>query len=203
MPCLAFGAQIIKLFKQNNIVSCLPKIKYPKFLLLILTFVIAYVLFIGRDLLFLQQALLGLGYLGSFFAGIFFVCGFTAAPATAILLIIAKQQNIIVSCLVGGIGSVIGDLIIFKSIRHSFHDEIDELSKEEISLQIGRSIPSSLKKYLAVIFAGIIIASPLPDEIGVSLLAIATKISQKKFIVLSYVLNTIGIFIVLLIGLKA
>jgi uncharacterized membrane protein YdjX (TVP38/TMEM64 family) len=148
----------------------------------------------------LQQVLLDLNYLGSFFAGIFFVYGFTAAPATAILLIIAKQQNIIISCLVAGIGSLIGDLIIFKIIRHSFQDEIDELSKEEISLQIGRSIPGSLKKYLAVIFAGIIIASPLPGEIGVSLLAISTKISQKTFIVLSYVLNTIGIFVILWIG---
>ncbi|MDD5163502.1 MAG: hypothetical protein PHD95_04820 [Candidatus ainarchaeum sp.] len=176
------------------------KIRYPKFLLLILTFIIAYILFSGRNLLFLQQALLALNYLGSFFAGIFFVYGFTAAPATAILLIIAKQQNIVVSCLVAGIGSVIGDLIIFKIIRHSFQDEIDELSREEISLQIEKSIPGFLKKYLAVIFAGLIIASPLPDEIGVSLLAMATKISQKKFIVLSYVLNTIGIFVILLIG---
>jgi len=50
------------------------------------------------------------------------------------------------------------------------------------------------------IFAGFVIASPLPDEIGVSLLAGTTKISTRTFAILSYFLNTAGIFIVLLAG---
>ena len=178
----------------------MPKIKYPKFLFLIITFVFAYLIFFSQDFVFLRELLSETGLFGSFIAGILFVYGFTAAPATAVLLIIGQQENIVISGLVAGLGSVIGDIIIFKIIRHSFQDEIDELSKEQISLQIGRSIPGFLKKYLAVIFAGLIIASPLPDEIGISLLAISTKISQKTFIVLSYVLNTIGIFAILWIG---
>lgn len=60
--------------------------------------------------------------------------------------------------------------------------------------------PNPLKKYLIVILAGFIIASPLPDEIGVSLLASSGIISMKKFSVISYVLNTLGIFAILFIG---
>ena len=79
---------------MNKILS---KIKYPKFLLLILTFVIAYFIFKGKSLLPFHDALLSLGYIGTFLAGIFFVYGFTAAPATALLLILAKEQNIFFS----------------------------------------------------------------------------------------------------------
>ena len=44
------------------------------------------------------------------------------------------------------------------------------------------------------------IASPLPTEVGVVLMATLKSISTKKFIVLAYFLHTIGIFIILLIG---
>ena len=48
--------------------------------------------------------------------------------------------------------------------------------------------------------AGFIIASPLPDEIGVTMIAASKSISAKVFSVISYVLNTAGIFVILMIG---
>jgi hypothetical protein len=56
------------------------------------------------------------------------------------------------------------------------------------------------RKYLIPIVAGFIIASPLPDEIGISMLAISKSVSTKKFAVISYLLNTGGIIAILLIG---
>ena len=51
-------------------------------------------------------------------------------------------------------------------------------------------------KYLMLGFAGLIIASPLPDELGITILATSRNISELTFIALSFVLNTLGIFIV-------
>jgi uncharacterized membrane protein YdjX (TVP38/TMEM64 family) len=45
--------------------------------------------------------------------------------------------------------------------------------------------------------AGFFIASPLPDEIGVSLLAGFTRIEEKKFALVSFALNTLGIIVLL------
>ena|SRR3989338_4535408 len=177
-----------------------PKMKYPKFSLLIFTFVVAHILFVGQSFLPLRNFLLSLGYVGAFLAGILFVYSFTAGSATAVLLLIAKEQNIILAGLVAGLGALIGDLIIFKFIRHSFADEIEKLSKEKIVLHIHNKTPYMLKKYLIPLLAGFIIASPLPDEIGVSLLAAYRTISTKVFSIISYALNTIGIFVILMIG---
>ena len=182
---------------MNKIIS---KLKYPKFLLLILTFVIAYILFSGRNFLPFHNTLLSLGYLGTFLAGIFFVYGFTAAPATVILSILAKEQNILIAGFVAGFGALIGDLLIFKFIRHSFADEIEKLSKENVLNRVHNKIPKILKKYFILVLAGFIISSPLPDEIGVSLLAASTTISIRVFSIISYILNTAGIFVILIIG---
>ena len=58
------------------------RIKYPKLSLLILTFLLAYLIFIGRNLLPFYDELLSLGYVGVFLVGIFYTYGFTSAPAT-------------------------------------------------------------------------------------------------------------------------
>jgi uncharacterized membrane protein YdjX (TVP38/TMEM64 family) len=178
----------------------LSKIKYPKLLFLIFTFIVAYFIFTGRDFSLFHNFLLSLGYFGTFLAGVFFTYGFTAAPATAILLILSNEQNIFFGSFIAGFGALVGDLIIFKFIRYSFADEIRKLSQEKAINHLNNKIPTLLKKYFVPILAGFIIASPLPDEIGVSLLAASRSIPTKFFSILSYVLNTAGIFIILLIG---
>ena len=174
--------------------------KYPKFLLLFITFVIAYLLFNSRNYGPFQDFIVGLGYAGTFVAGILFAYGFTAAPATAIFLILAQHQNIYLASLVGGIGALVGDLFIFSFIRQSFADEISRLSREKIIHYFGDKLPGLIKKYTLPVVAGFIIASPLPDEIGVTMLAASKVISTKIFLIMSYLLNTVGIMAIYYIG---
>lgn len=174
--------------------------KYPKFLLLFITFLIAYLLFYERTYIPFHDFIISLGYIGTFLAGALFAYGFTAAPATAILLILAKEQNILIAGFIGGLGALVGDLIIFRFVRYSLDDEIRKLKREKIVLYINHKTPNIFKKYLIPVIAGFIIASPLPDEIGVSLLAASRIVSLKIFSVISYVLNTAGIFVILFIG---
>ena len=56
-----------------------------------------------------------------------------------------------------------------------------------------------IRIYLLYTFAGIFIASPLPDEVGVTILAGLTRISQFSLALVGFTCNTIGIFILLLI----
>ena len=174
--------------------------KYPKFLLLFITFIVAYLLFYERTYPPFHDFIISMGYFGTFLAGALFAYGFTAAPATAILLILAKEQNIFLAGLIGGFGALVGDLIIFRFVRYSLADEIAKLSKEKITLYISHKTPNLFKKYLIPVIAGFVIASPLPDEIGISMLAVTKNISMKIFSVISYMLNTAGIFVILAIG---
>ena len=173
---------------------------YPKFLLLFITFILAYIIFTGRTYQPLNDFILSIGYFGMFIAGAMFAYGFTAAPATALMLIMAKEQNIIAAGLIGGLGALAGDLLIFTFIRLSFADEVHRLSKEKFVKIFNGHLSNHFKKYLLPVFAGFIIASPLPDEIGVTLLAAYKNISFEVFTILSYVLNTAGIFVILYIG---
>src|SRR3989344_1174650 len=186
----------IKVMKKKKYLG----IKYPRLLLLLFTFIIAYVLLISRDLSVVNNLISNLGYGGTFLAGIFFAYGFTAAPATAFLLIISKEQNLFLAGCIGGLGALLGDFIIFRYIRYISADEIKKLSKAKVIRRFNHNHTTRFKKYVLTVFAGFIIASPLPDEIGVSLLAASRTISTKYFSVISYLLNTLGILVILWIG---
>lgn len=174
--------------------------KYPKLVLLIVTFLLAYFILRGEQLKPIHDFLVASGYLGTFLAGVGYSFGFTAGPATAVLLILSEHQSIPFAGFLGGLGALLGDLLIFRFIRYSFRDETEKLSREKIFVPIRNMISGPIERYVLPAIGFFIIASPLPDEIGVSLLASATPIQGKMFTVLSYVLNTAGIFAVLLIG---
>lgn len=175
------------------------KLRYPRLVLLLLTFVAAYVLFAERDLLSLSS----LGYPGTFFAGIFYAYGFTAAPATAVLLSLSASQDLVPAALIGGAGALMGDLAIFFFIRRIFAGEIRQLEKTKIVGALEKEekiLFGHFKRYATAAFAGFIIASPLPTEIGVTMLASIKGMSAKKFAVIAYLLHTAGILVILSLG---
>ena len=174
--------------------------KYPKFILFFTTVILAYFIFQGRELPFLNEIILSLGYFGVFLAGILFTYGFTTAFAIALFLMLAPGVNIYAAALIGGAGALIGDSFIFLFIRSSFKDEIKKLSKEKAIILLEKHMPSRIKRFILPVIAGFVIMSPLPDELGISILAASKAVSPRLFAVISYVCNTIGIFIMLLIG---
>lgn len=183
--------------------SLLKKIKYPKLLILLLTLILAYFIFYNRSYPPFNSLLISLGYIGVFIAGFFYAYGFTAAPATAVLLSIAGQHNLIIAALIGGLGALVSDLLMFYFIRTTVADELRKFSKTKIAKEIRfeeQLLFGHLKKYASAAFAGFIIASPLPSEVGVTMMAAMKRMSPKKFAVIAYLLHTMGILIILAIG---
>ena len=178
------------------------KIKYPKFSLLLITYILTAFIFGGFLNEEMKNSILDLHYFGAFIAGVMFTYSFTAGVATAIFLIIGHGNNLIVSGLIGGLGALLGDLAIFKILRGYFKEEISKLGQEKIIMLFSQNARAEaiLKHYALPILGAIIIASPLPDELGVSLFAMDKIVKTKLFVVMSYVLNTAGIFVILLIS---
>jgi uncharacterized membrane protein YdjX (TVP38/TMEM64 family) len=141
-----------------------------------------------------------MGYLGTFLAGLLYPYALTSAAGTGILLVLAKEQNILLAEVIAGIGALISDVILFFFVKHGFSDEVYKLSKEKIVRSINRRIPDSIRVYLIAAFASLLIASPLPTEIGIMLMTSIKNVSFKKFIILVYLLHASAIFIILLIG---
>ena len=176
------------------------KIKYPKLSLFIISVILVYVLFSGLAYKPLHDALIFMGYFGTFLAGLLYPYALTSAAGTGILLILAKEQNILFAGVIAGIGALISDIILFLFVTHSFSDEVQKLSQETVIRTVNRWIPDSIRVYLLATFAGLLIASPLPTEIGILLMTSIKNISFKKFIIIIYILHASAIFIILLIG---
>lgn len=176
------------------------RIRYPKISLLAAAIISAYILFGNQSVEQYVSGLGVLGYLGVFIAGMMFAFGFTA-PFAVGFFIILNPQNIWLAGVIGGMGALISDLAIFRMIRFSFMDEFKKLENTKLMKSAGRLIERSLghkiKLYLMYSFAGILIASPLPDEAGVTLLSGLTKISATTLAIISFTLNTLGIILIL------
>ena len=178
------------------------KIKYPKLLLLLFFIFAAYFFFQTNFIKELIETFKGGGdYFLIFIAGFLFSYGFTAPFAVGFFICLAPQLNIFVAAPLAGVGAALADYFIFRFIRFYFVDEFKELKLsfmfQRISGLFENQFGNRLKKYFFWVIAGFIIASPLPDEIGVSLLSGLTNINQKIFSIVSLCLNSLGILFIL------
>lgn len=178
-------------------------IEYPKLLCFLIVCVLAYVLFQQGAFAPLIAGLNGHGYVSFFIGGILFSFGFTAPFAVAMFIEAASQADPYIAAPVAGIGALLSDLCIFGLARLSFSDELHRLRSTALiqrlhSLLHHESVSEHVRRYLLWSVAGLVIASPLPDEFGVTLLGGVTDINSRTFGMLCYALNTTGILLILL-----
>jgi hypothetical protein len=159
-----------------------------------------YFFFSGLAYAPLHNALVFMGYFGTFLAGLLYPYALTSAAGTGILLILAKEQNLLLAGAIASVGALISDSLIILFVKHGFGDEVQKLSHEKAVQTLNRLIPESFRVYLLATVAGILIASPLPTEIGIMLMTSIRNISFKKFVIIIYLLHASAIFVILLIG---
>jgi hypothetical protein len=151
--------------------------------------------FLDHPLVVLAITKIGsLGYLGAFFAGIFFVSTFTVAPSAVVLFYIASQMDLWLVAIIAGFGAVIGDLLIFRFLKDGVFEEIKPVFRRLTGERLQKLFETPYFGHLSMVLGAIIIASPLPDETGLALLGLS-KIKRWQFLLLSFFLNAIGIFI--------
>lgn len=170
--------------------------KYKNLTILLVSIIIAFVL---SRLDIFNSFLLHLGnwgYLGAFFAGMLFVLSFTAAIGAVILFILAEHLSPLEIGVIAGLGAVISDLTIFRFVKDDLVNELESLYKRFGGNHLNHVLNSKYFHWTLPLIGALIIASPLPDELGVSLMGIS-KMKTYEFIIVSFLLNAIGIFIVI------
>ena len=183
--------------KARRMVSFHP----AKFFFLLLIILISYYFFRRPEIIGLMREMNNFSYAGNFLAGLFFAFGLSA-PLAIGFLVTSNPSNFFLAAAVGGLGATIGDIFIFKFIKFSFMNEFKRLEKTGVVRKIEKLVSRStrLKHYLIYVFAGLVIATPLPDELGVSMLAGLTTIKLSRLIAISFVLHTLAIFSILYLG---
>lgn len=136
-----------------------------------------------------------LGYLGSFISGIFFVSTFTVAPSGIILFEMGKIYNPFLLTLFAGLGAVLGDYLIFRFLKDNVFEEIKPVFMKLGGTSLTRIISTPYFVWFAPVVGALIIASPLPNEVGIGLMGIS-KMKNWQFVILSLFLNSLGIFLI-------
>lgn len=132
------------------------------------------------------------GPIGAFVIGILYTVGFTAPLATAMVIDAAATTSPWILAFLGGLGAMLYDTLIFAFVRKTTHVSLFTNIRQRF---FGRP---AITWTLAAIGA-LVIASPLPDELGSGLLGLS-NIPQRYFVPLSFILNGLGILIIALLA---
>ena len=171
------------------------KLKYPYLIIVLISIILAVLL--ARNEAF-HSWLLGLGsleYFGALFAGMLFTSSFTAAISIVVIGIMAENVSPVALGFIGGVGAVMGDYLIFKLVRSNIQKELAMLFGSDAATHVKAVLHSKYIAWTLPIIGAFILASPLPDELGVSLLGLS-YMSETKFILISYLSNAVGILMI-------
>lgn len=169
--------------------------KYPYLTAVVISIFVA--IFLASNETF-KSWLLHLGsleYIGALFAGSFFVSSFTTAISIVVIGIMVENINPMALALIGGVGAVMGDYLVFRLVRSHLSDELAMLFGNKGTSYVKHVLKSKYIAWMLPILGAFIIASPLPDELGVSLLGMS-KMSDARFILISYISNAVGILMI-------
>lgn len=140
-----------------------------------------------------------LGYFGAFVVGLLFVSTFTVTPAAIILFNLADTLNPLAVALIAGAGSMLGDYLIFRYMRENIFDELGHVFKRMGGSYLVDLFKTPFFGWMLPFIGAVLIASPLPDEVGISMLGLS-QLKHWQFLLLTFLLNTIGIFFVVILA---
>ncbi len=139
------------------------------------------------------------GYLGAFVSGIFFVSTFTIAPAAAVLFNLANKLNPLEVAILAGLGGMVGDYFIFRFFKDRVFRELAPLLKQFGGGYVRNIFKTPYFVWMSPFIGAILVASPLPDELGIGLLG-ASRLKDWQFLLLVFLLDVAGVFIIVTIS---
>jgi membrane protein DedA with SNARE-associated domain len=117
------------------------------------------------------------------------------SPATVVLAHLSTFSPVWQVALFGAIGAVIGDLLLFIFLRDKVVSDIQKSIRPSVLHRLSKSFHFGFLKWLIPLSGALIIASPLPDELGLAMLGISRS-NTKTIMIISLVMNFIGIYMI-------
>lgn len=141
------------------------------------------------------DSVLPIRFVAELMAGVFYASFLTSPLSIAMLAVLAERNNPILIALFGGLGAVLGDFIILKFFKAELSNEADTISRDLQLQKVNNFLKKWRLEFLTPMLGAIIIASPLPDELGLVLLGVS-HLKYYQIALLSYILNTAGILLI-------
>lgn len=132
-----------------------------------------------------------------FLEGFFFTSVLTTAPAIIAIVESAAYVPAWKLAAIGALGAVCGDMLIFRFVQSRLVERILRVAFHPKAIRFAEVLARSALWWIAPLGGAIVIASPLPDEIGLIMMGLS-GIRLIQFIPLSLVANGIGIYLMAL-----
>jgi len=169
-------------------------LKYPKLYVWVLFIIIATIVFWNQSLVDFISGLGQLNYFFSFISGALFSFGLFSSFAAG-YFITSSPPNIFVAAICAGLGAMIIDLLIFRFVKAVLHVKLEVVKEHRYMKRMDKALSHRIGKllipYLSFSLAGILIAAPLPNNIGLILVSAVTKIQERELAILSFILYTV------------
>ncbi|MBI5134403.1 MAG: hypothetical protein HZA81_03420 [Candidatus Taylorbacteria bacterium] len=137
--------------------------------------------------------------LTAFVAGLFFTSAFTTAPAIAVLAKLSLAYPPGAVAIIGGIGALLGDLLIFAFIKGHIREDVRYFLAKAKTKRIRHILEHRFARWSLAFVGAIIIASPLPDELGLAMMGLS-DVRTSRFVPISLAFNTLGILLIAFIA---
>ncbi len=143
----------------------------------------------------LVVTVLPLRFMAEFLAGMFYTSFLTSPISMAMIVVLAENNNPIILALLAGMGAVVGDLVIIKFFKEKLSKDVSLITRELQLKKINNFLVKWKLEFITPLVGAIIIASPLPDELGLMMLG-ASNLKYYQIVILTYLLNTAGILLI-------
>lgn len=180
--------------------STIRTIKYEwnhyKTALLVFVFLLTIILYITGYLEYFLERLGNFGYLGGFISGFLYTFGVSTPFAVAAFFILAEDMNMWMLVILGSVGGLFSEYIIYLLARREARKTIKICKERKIKLP---KINSKFLRKISPLIAGIIIATPIPDEFAAVLFGVE-KYRLRDFLLLTFVSKFVGILLIVGLG---
>ncbi len=136
-----------------------------------------------------------LGYIEAFFAGILYTYTISAVIGAVLILLLARTLSPLRVALIASFGAVSSDYLIFNTSRFTM-SALSHRFSFSIHGRAQNLRRNPYLQWLLIIFGLIVIATPLPDELGVGIIG-ATNVRSWQFIALSFFLQCAGMILLM------
>lgn len=145
----------------------------------------------------LIDTILPLRFVSEFMAGVLYASFLTSPVSVAMLVVLARDNNPIVTALLAGAGAVLADIVILKFFRKELSSDLNLVSRELQFKKVSHFLQRLHLDFTVPLIGAVIVASPLPDELGLVMMG-ASRLSYQQIAIISYILNTAGILLLVI-----
>lgn len=164
--------------------------------LLLLGLFFTYLLYRSSFFPSLVSFLTRFGYLGGLLGGFLFSSTLTALIGLLLMLSLAPYLNLFGLVSAAALGAVIGDIIIFYLIRNKIDHDSSFTPQLFTRYHLTKLFHSRYFSWTLPVVGALIIMSPLPDELGISLFSVSHA-PIEEFAFVSLMSRTFIIFLVI------